>query len=82
MKRLMIAFLVLAFIFIASWAVMFYSLVFRWTFTSWPFFAAITVTAFAEMIASCAIGILCWRNFDKGLAQYRMSSFSFIEYKH
>lgn len=70
MKKLMVAFFTLGLFFIASWAVMFYSLVFRWTFNSWPFFASLTVAAFVMMFGSCALGILCWMNFNKGLAQF------------
>jgi len=70
MKMLMAAFFILAVFYIASWAVMFYYLVFRWTFISWPFFASLTVTAFVEIFLSCVFGVICWRNFDKGLAHY------------
>jgi hypothetical protein len=76
MKMLMAAFFVLAFFYIASWGVMFYSLVFRWTFTSWPFFASLTITAFVVMFLSCVFGVICWRNFNKGLAHYRACIFT------
>jgi len=69
-KKLMVAFLFLGVFYIVSWAVMFYTPVFRWTFVSWPFLATLTVSAFVMMIASCVLGVFCWRNFDKGLARY------------
>lgn len=67
----MTTFLVIGFIFIAGWSVMFYSQVYRWQFVQFPFFACITLEAFIVMIASCVLGAVCWRNFDKGLAHYR-----------
>jgi len=69
-QKLMAGFLIMGFFFIVSWAVMFYSLVFRWTFTSWPFFASLTVVGFVDIVVSCTLGVICWRNFDKGLAHY------------
>lgn len=74
MKKLMAAFLILGFLYIAAWATMFYSLEYRWTFIRWPFFAALTAEAFVVMIASCVLGVTCRRNFDKGLAHYRSLS--------
>lgn len=67
----MIWFLALGFFFILAWSIMFYSLVFRWTFIQWPFFASLTLEAFIVLIASCILGIICWRNFNKGLAHFR-----------
>ncbi|KII83846.1 hypothetical protein PLICRDRAFT_147929 [Plicaturopsis crispa FD-325 SS-3] len=69
-RKLMTTFLVIGFIFIAGWSVMFYSQVYRWQFVQFPFFACITLEAFIVMIASCVLGAVCWRNFDKGLAHY------------
>jgi hypothetical protein len=69
-KRLMSVFLVLGFIFISGWALMFYSLVYRWTFLQWPFLASLTVASYVVMIASMVLGIKCWLNFHQGLAHY------------
>ena len=77
---LLAAFLFLGIFYIASWGVMFYSLVFRWTFASWPFFASLTVAAFVMLIASCVLGVVCWRNFDKGLAHFRMFEFAHLPF--
>jgi len=71
MKKLLAAFLFLGVFYIASWGAMFYSLVFRWTFASWPFFASLAVAAFVMLIASCVLGVVCRKNFDKGLAHFR-----------
>lgn len=68
----MAGFLFLSMIIIVSWAVMFHSPAFRWLFTSWPFFASLTVAAFGWLMTSCVLAILCWRNFNKGLAHYRL----------
>jgi hypothetical protein len=69
-KRLMICFLFLGFCIILAWSIMFYSLVYRWTFIQWPFFATLTIEAFIVLIASCILGIICWRNFNKGLGHF------------
>ncbi|KAI0049731.1 hypothetical protein FA95DRAFT_1537748 [Auriscalpium vulgare] len=69
-KALMIAFLATDFVLIAEWSLMFYSEVYRFTFIDWPFFAAMTIISFLVMIHSGAFGIVCWVNFDKGLAEW------------
>jgi len=69
-KRLMTGFLFLGICYIIGWSIMFYSHVFRWTFFQWPFFASITAEAFVVMIASCILGGVCWKNFNKGLAHF------------
>ncbi|KAI0311848.1 hypothetical protein OF83DRAFT_1149128 [Amylostereum chailletii] len=68
--RLTLAFLVTAFIFIAAWALMFYSQVYRFTFVDWPFFGSITLTAFVVMVLSMVFALLCRSNFDRGLAHF------------
>ena len=79
MKNTMIAFLFLGIFFIASWGVMFSSLLFRWTFASCPFFSSFTVVAFVIMIASWVLGVICWRNFNEGLAYHRSSNALFFK---
>jgi hypothetical protein len=71
-KKLLAVFLFLGIFYITSWGVMFYSQAFRWTFASWPFFASLTVAAFVMLIASFVLGVICRKNFDKGLAHFRM----------
>jgi len=50
--------------------VFFFSPIYRYVFTSWPFFASVTVTAYVLVIASSVLGVLCRLNFGKGLAHY------------
>ncbi|KII83848.1 hypothetical protein PLICRDRAFT_58289 [Plicaturopsis crispa FD-325 SS-3] len=69
-RPFMTAFLSLGFVFIAVWSIMFYSQVYRWQFIQFPFFACITIQSFVVLIASCLLGVVCWRNFDKGLDHY------------
>lgn len=70
MKKLMTGFFVVGFFLIGFWLAMFASLVFRWTFLTWSFMASLMTEAFVAMTASCILGVICWRNFDKGLAHY------------
>ncbi|KAL4249726.1 hypothetical protein ABKN59_006531 [Abortiporus biennis] len=63
-------FLGLCFTYVACWGIMFYSQVYRWTWIQWPFFACMTVTSFIVFIGSGVLGIICWLNFNNGLAQY------------
>jgi len=70
MKKLLAGFFAVGIVLVASWAVMLISLVFRWTFITWTFFALLMTEAFVAMAASCITGVICWRNFDKGLAHY------------
>ncbi|KAJ7468592.1 hypothetical protein FB451DRAFT_1479997 [Mycena latifolia] len=69
-KAMMVSFLGIAFFFIAGWSIMFYSIVYRWSFLQWPYLGCFTVASFILIIASAILGTICWRNFDKGLAQY------------
>lgn len=66
----MVAFLLLGVIYIGGWGVLYYSQVFRWTWIQWPFFASLSVSAALVQLASIILGIICWRNFHRGLAQY------------
>jgi len=70
MKKLLAGFFAVGLVLVTSWAIMLTSLVFRWTFITWSFFASLMSEAFVAMTASCVIGVICWRNFDKGLAHY------------
>jgi len=70
MKIMMIVFLGLAFLITAVWAIMFYSMVYRWTYLQWPYLACYTMASFVLLIASMILGIICRMNFGKGLAHY------------
>jgi hypothetical protein len=69
----MTGFLILGFIFLSCWLIMQYSMVYRFTFEQWPFFACITLTSFINIIIGMAFGVLSWLNFGKGLSSYRES---------
>ncbi|KAJ7817861.1 hypothetical protein B0H14DRAFT_2841013 [Mycena olivaceomarginata] len=69
-KGLIISFLAVGFFFISGWAIMFYSIVYRWSFLQWPYLGCFTVASFILIFASMALGTICWRNFDKGLTEY------------
>ncbi|KAJ7160793.1 hypothetical protein C8R46DRAFT_1353541 [Mycena filopes] len=69
-KRMMISFLAIAFFFMCGWGIMFYSIVYRWSFVQWPYLGCFTVASFILIIASMILGTICWRNFDLGLAEY------------
>jgi len=70
MKRVMVIFLGIGFTITAGWAIMFYSIVYRWSFLQWPFLGCFTVASFILLISSMALGVVCRINFGKGLAQY------------
>ncbi|KAJ1305746.1 hypothetical protein OPQ81_010478 [Rhizoctonia solani] len=72
-KHMMHAFLVISLLFITAWAGMFASEVYRWTFATWPFFAAMTITSFAVLVATTGLAIVCRYNFKKGLALFLQS---------
>ncbi|CAK5271014.1 unnamed protein product [Mycena citricolor] len=69
-RAMMVSFLVLAFVLLAGWSCMFYSIVFRWSLLQWPYLACLTTASFILIIASGVLGTICWRNFDQGLAEY------------
>ncbi|CAE6515502.1 unnamed protein product [Rhizoctonia solani] len=72
-KHMMHGFLVISLLFITAWAAMFASDVYRWTFATWPFFAAMTVTSFMVLVATTGLAIVCRYNFKKGLALFLQS---------
>lgn len=63
-------FVVLGLIFEAGWSGMYDSLVWRWTWIQWPFFASTAVAAQFILLASVVLGIICRMNFGKGLKEY------------
>jgi hypothetical protein len=66
----MLIFLLLSSFYLAGWAVMFFSTTFRWTFSSWRFFA-VNASASVFLTVSCfLLGIVCHFNFGKGLVPY------------
>ncbi|KAJ7938181.1 hypothetical protein B0H13DRAFT_1941907 [Mycena leptocephala] len=69
-SKMIISFLAIAFFFISGWAIMFYSIVYRWSFLQWPYLGCFTVASFILIFASMILGTICWRNFGLGLAEY------------
>jgi len=69
-KRMMISFLAISFVFVSGWGIMFYSIVYRWSFLQWPYLGCFTVASFILIIAGMILGTICWRNFDLGLREY------------
>ncbi|KAG5725084.1 hypothetical protein E4T56_gene10278 [Termitomyces sp. T112] len=55
---------------IVIFSLMFFSDFYQLIFKRWPFFAAITVTAFVLTISTAFLGIWCRMNFGRGLSQY------------
>ena len=70
----MLVFLGTGLAYIGGWGAMYYSEVFRWTWVEWPFFACLTIISQVVLIASIVLGIICRKNFKKGLAQYCTSA--------
>lgn len=68
--RAFVVFLAIAVLLEAGWSLMYDSLVWRWTWIQWPFFACLAVSAQAALLACLAIGIACRLNFGKGLKEY------------
>lgn len=68
-------FLIIGSLIAAAWAAMFASSTYRWTFSTWPFFACMTVLSFVLLVASLVLGAICRSNFGKGLAHYRKLQF-------
>jgi len=72
-RKTMAMFIILSFVYIALWGVIWISPTFRWTFATWPFFAAMVVIALGLLTVTFALGIVCRLNFGKGLPQYLTS---------
>jgi hypothetical protein len=66
----MLLFLVLSTFYLAGWGVMFFSTTFRWTFTSWRFFAVMTCASIFLTVSCFFLGVVCRFNFGKGLVRY------------
>lgn len=69
-RKLMAVFIFLSFGYIGLWGVMWISPSFRWTFVTWPFFAALLSIALLLMVLTFVLAIVCRLNFGKGLPHY------------
>ncbi|KAF9040130.1 hypothetical protein BJ165DRAFT_1495632 [Panaeolus papilionaceus] len=49
---------------------------YRYIFSTWPFFATVTVTAYCLVIGSTVLGVVCRSNFGQGLAHYQGVDFT------
>ncbi|KAF8807694.1 hypothetical protein BYT27DRAFT_7100204 [Phlegmacium glaucopus] len=66
----MMIFLMLSILYLGGWGVMFLSTTFRWTFTTWSFFAIMATASVVLTLLSAILGVVCRLNFGKGLARY------------
>ncbi|KAG8712435.1 hypothetical protein FRC09_019879 [Ceratobasidium sp. 395] len=78
-KIMMHAFLVISLLFVTAWAAMFASDVYRWTFATWPFFAAMTVVSYVVLVATTGLAIICRYNFKKVQSQQILPSGEFSD---
>jgi hypothetical protein len=66
----MLMFLLFSILYLGGWGVMFFSTTFRWTFSSWRFFA-VKASASVFLTVTCfLLGVICRINFGKGLVRY------------
>ena len=63
----MYTFLVLSVVYMVSWATMFLSHTFRWTFINWRFYTVMASASILLTVVALVLGILCRVNFGKGL---------------
>jgi hypothetical protein len=62
-------FLILSTLYLAGWGVMFFSTTFRWTFTTWFFFAVMASASVFLTFMGMVLGFVCRFNFGTGLAR-------------
>ncbi|TFY79956.1 hypothetical protein EWM64_g4061 [Hericium alpestre] len=76
-KRLpLIPFYIIAAIFVGGWSFIFYSMVYRFLWSDWPFFACMTMFSFFLIISSVVLGGICQYHFGQGFAQYLFTEHS------
>ncbi|THH07131.1 hypothetical protein EW145_g3593 [Phellinidium pouzarii] len=68
--RATLVFFFLGLIILSCWSISFASPMFRWTFTTWWFFATIYVGSTALLCAALVLALLCRRNFGNNLDHY------------
>jgi len=69
-RKITIAFIAGAFVLLTAGALMFTSDVYTWTYYSWPCFGCFITASFLLFVATIVLGIVCLKNFGKGLSQY------------
>jgi len=70
MKIIMVIYLAIGLAVLTGWSMMFYSIVYRWSFLQWPYLGCFTVASLILLISSLVLGVICRVNFGKGLAEY------------
>ncbi|OCB85097.1 hypothetical protein A7U60_g7722 [Sanghuangporus baumii] len=61
----------------AAWSSMFASVMYRWSFRNFPFFATLTISAFIVLVGTVALALVCRIDFGKGLPQYLKTEVQF-----
>jgi len=69
-RRMMLAFLLASLLLITAQTAMFISPIYRLTFGTWTFFAALTVAAYILLVATFTMAIVCRALFGRGLAHF------------
>lgn len=65
-------FLAMSSLYVASWAAMFASASFRWTFLDWRFFGLVASAAVLLTFSAVVTGIACRLGFGMGLPEHCM----------
>lgn len=65
-----LSFCIISIVVLSIFTVMFWSGLYRFVFTSWPFFTTITVTAYALVVIAVLLSIWCRFNFGHGFAHF------------
>jgi hypothetical protein len=70
-KALMSTFILVSTALLAGWGGLFVSSTFRRAFMQWAFFAGISTASCLFALMCTILGVICLRNFDKGLKNFR-----------
>jgi hypothetical protein len=65
-----IIFIMAGCVFFAASSLMFISPVYRWTYYAWPCISCFITASLVLLPASIVLGLICLKNFGKGLSQY------------
>jgi len=73
-KTLMRVFILVSTLMMGGWGGLFVSTTFRQTFVNWGFFASISAASCLFALMCTILGVICLRNFNKGLKHFRKLS--------
>jgi len=73
-RTLMGVFILVSILMLGGWGGMFASTTFRQTFMDWGFFASISAASCLFALMCTILGVICLRNFNKGLKHFRKLS--------